>query len=217
MNQNEYNFGSWICIPIIAYLSYMVNYLLDGFFQKNQDVLMNGMKLFEQHLDQIMEYPFRVSSYYNERSFPAILIGIMIFLVVDILSFLCRKTMMIGKEYGTAQWGNVSEMRKRLSDKNEEANILFTQDLSFFKEHSDKHRGILIYQHWEEFSKEFENKFPKRDVYFVYKRLERTGFISEVTETESVEENTGSLDIDSIGYKTESELSRFNEMVLKNI
>lgn len=71
MNQNEYNFGSWICIPIIAYLSYMVNYLLDGFFQKNQDVLMNGMKLFEQHLDQIMEYPFRVSSYYNERSFPA--------------------------------------------------------------------------------------------------------------------------------------------------
>ena len=51
----------------------------------------------------------------------------------------------------------------------------------------------------------------------MYKRLERTGFISEVTETESVEENTGSLDIDIIGYKTESELSRFNEMVLKNI
>ena len=139
MNQNEYNFGSWICIPIIAYLSYMVNYLLDGFFQKNQDVLMNGMKLFEQHLDQIMEYPFRVSSYYNERSFPAILIGIMIFLVVDILSFLCRKTMMIGKEYGTAQWGNVSEMRKRLSDKNEEANILFTQDFSLM---TDKRCGL---------------------------------------------------------------------------
>ena len=96
-------------------------------------------------------------------------------------------------------------------------NLLVNGYLSFFKEHSDKHRGILIYQHWEEFSKEFENKFPKRDVYFVYKRLERTGFISEVTETESVEENTGSLDIDSIGYKTESELSRFNEMVLKNI
>ena len=78
----------------------------------------------------------------------------------------------------------------------------------------DRNQGCF---HWEEFSKEFENKFPKRDVYFVYKRLERTGFISEVTETESVEENTGSLDIDSIGYKTESELSRFNEMVLKNI
>ena len=56
MNQNKYNFGSWICIPIIAYLSYMVNYLLDGFFQKNQDILMNGMKMFEQHLDQIMEH-----------------------------------------------------------------------------------------------------------------------------------------------------------------
>ena len=117
----------------------MVNYLLDGFFQKNQDILMNGMKLFEQHLDQIMEHPFRVSSYYNERSFPAILIGIMVFLLVDILSFLCRKTMMIGKEYGTAQWGNVSEMRKRLSDKNEEANILFTQDFSLM---TDKRCGL---------------------------------------------------------------------------
>lgn len=69
----------------------MVNYLLDGFFQKNQDILMNGMKLFEQHLDQIMEHPFQVSSYYNERSFPAILIGIMVFLLVDFLVFYVEK------------------------------------------------------------------------------------------------------------------------------
>ena len=47
--------------------------------------------------------------------------------------------MMIGKEYGTAQWGNVSEMRKRLSDKNEEANILFTQDFSLM---TDKRCGL---------------------------------------------------------------------------
>lgn len=91
MNQNKYNFGSWICIPIIAYLSYMINYLLDGFFQKNQDILMNGMKLFEQHLDQIMEHPFGVSSYYNERSFPAILIGSMIFWWLIFLAFYVEK------------------------------------------------------------------------------------------------------------------------------
>lgn len=47
--------------------------------------------------------------------------------------------MMIGKEYGTAQWGKVSEMRKRLSDKNEEANILFTQDFSLM---TDKRCGL---------------------------------------------------------------------------
>ena len=69
----------------------MVNYLLDGFFQKNQDILMNGMKLFEQHLDQIMEHPFRVSSYYNERSFPAILIGIMVFCWLIFLAFYVEK------------------------------------------------------------------------------------------------------------------------------
>lgn len=58
-------------------------------------------------------------------------------------------------------------------------------------------------------------KFPYRDVDSVFKRLQRTGFLSEVIETSDVEGETLSLDINSVGFEAESEFSRFNEIVLK--
>lgn len=88
--------------------------------------------------------------------------------------------------------------------------------LSFFKEFSNKHRGRLVYQNWKQFSIEFRKKFQNRNAYSAFKRLQRTGFISEVIETGDVEGETLSLDINSIGFETESEFSRFNEIVLKN-
>ena len=86
--------------------------------------------------------------------------------------------------------------------------------LSFFKEFSDRYKGRLVYQNWKEFSKEFRDKFPNRDVCSVFKRLQRTGFISEVIETSDIEGETLFLDINSIGFETESDFSRFNEIVL---
>lgn len=53
-------------------------------------------------------------------------------------------------------------------------------------------------------------------MYFVFKRLQRTGFISEVIETADIEGETLSLDINSVGFETESEFSRFNEIVLRS-
>lgn len=88
--------------------------------------------------------------------------------------------------------------------------------LSFFKEFSNEYRGRLVYQKWRKFSIEFQNKFPNRDVYSAFKRLQRTGFISEVIETADIEGETLSLDINSVGFETESEFSRFNEIVLRN-
>ena len=87
--------------------------------------------------------------------------------------------------------------------------------LSFFQEFSDKHSGRLVYQNWKEFSKEFRGRFPNRNVDSVFKRLQRTGFISEVIETEDIEGEMLSLDINSIGFETESEFYKFNELVLK--
>lgn len=88
--------------------------------------------------------------------------------------------------------------------------------LSFFQEFSDKRSGRLVYQNWKEFSKEFRGRFPNRNVDSVFKRLQRTGFISEVIETEDIEGEMLSLDINSIGFETESEFYKFNELVLKN-
>ena len=89
--------------------------------------------------------------------------------------------------------------------------------LSFFTGYSNKYKGRLVYQNWAEFSREFRNKFPNRHVHSVFKRLQRTGLINEVMETEAVEEDTPSLDIGYAGFEVDPELSRFNEMVLKNI
>lgn len=88
--------------------------------------------------------------------------------------------------------------------------------LSFFKEFSNKHRGRLVYQNWRQFSIEFRSKFTNRSAYTVFKRLQRTGFISEVIETADIEGETLSLDINSVGFETEPEFARFNEMVLRN-
>lgn len=87
--------------------------------------------------------------------------------------------------------------------------------LSFFKEFSNEYNGRLVYQNWRKFCTEFRKKFPHRDVDSVFKRLQRTGFLSEVIETSDVEGETLSLDINSVGFEAESEFSRFNEIVLK--
>lgn len=87
--------------------------------------------------------------------------------------------------------------------------------LSFFKEYSNKYKGRLVYQNWAEFSREFRNKFPNRHVHSVFKRLQRTGLISEVIETEDVKGDTLSLNIEYAGFEIEPEFSRFNQMVLK--
>ena len=54
--------------------------------------------------------------------------------------------------------------------------------LSFFKEFSNEYKGRLVYQNWRKFCAEFRKKFPNRDVDSVFKRLQRTGFLSEVIE-----------------------------------
>lgn len=87
--------------------------------------------------------------------------------------------------------------------------------LSFFKEYSNKYKGRLVYQNWAEFSREFRNKFPNRHVHSVFKRLQGTGLISEVIETEDVKGDTLSLNIEYAGFEIEPEFSRFNQMVLK--
>lgn len=87
--------------------------------------------------------------------------------------------------------------------------------LSFFKEYSNKYKGRLVHQNWAEFSREFRNKFPNKHIHSVFKRLQRTGLVNEVMETEAVEEDTPSLDIEYAGFEADPEFSRFNEMVLK--
>ena len=120
--------------------------------------------------------------------------------------------------------GYLSARGKILTDEFEEylelINSLSYRELEyllFFKEFSDRYTGKLVHQSWNEFSTEFRNKFQNRDAYAVYKRLQRTGFISEVIETANIRGETLLLDNNFIGFEVEPEFNRFNEMVLKKI
>lgn len=120
--------------------------------------------------------------------------------------------------------GYLSARGKILTDEFEEylelINSLSYRELEyllFFKEFSDRYTGKLVHQSWNEFSTEFRNKFQNRDAYVVYKRLQRTGFISEVIETANIRGETLLLDNNFIGFEVEPEFNRFNEMVLKKI
>ncbi len=89
--------------------------------------------------------------------------------------------------------------------------------LSFFKKFSNEYGGRLEYQNWEKFKIEFRNKFSGRDADSVFKRLQRTGFISEVKETGNIEGEKFVFDNSLIGFEAEPEFSRFNEIVLENL
>lgn len=119
--------------------------------------------------------------------------------------------------------GYLSEDEKISTDEFEEylelINTLSYRELeylSFFKKFADKYSGRIVYQNWREFKDIFRNTFQNRDAYAVFKRLQRTGFISEVIETADLEGETLSLDINSIGFEVGTEFSRFNEIVLEN-
>ena len=87
--------------------------------------------------------------------------------------------------------------------------------LTFMWEYAVSHQKRIVHNHWHDFSKKFNLKFPNSNVCMVYKRLTRTAFISEVIETANVEGETLSLDVEFIGYEIEPAFKRFYKVVLE--
>lgn len=71
--------------------------------------------------------------------------------------------------------------------------------LSFFKKYSDKYNGQLLGENWKEFCEEFIANFPNTNPNYVFKRLLRTGFISEEIETANVNSETLSFGVEFKG------------------
>jgi len=67
------------------------------------------------------------------------------YFLVAVYYFTTRKKFMVGKEYGTAQWGGTKES-KPLRDKDEDNNIIFTKTewLSLNKEQTNKNLNAII-------------------------------------------------------------------------
>lgn len=146
MKDQKYSFASWIAIPVFGYLGYVFNYMADGFFRAESDVMTVGTQIFMKRFDIVMEDPLNFKAYYNERSFLMTVCFIFIFLFVDFMLYLSKKTTMEGMEYGTARWGNPKRMSNRLADKNEDFNILLSQNFSLTidMKKSGLNRNILV-------------------------------------------------------------------------
>lgn len=147
MKDQKYSFASWIIgIPIFGYLGYIFNYMADGFFRAESDVITVGTQIFMKRFDLVVDHPLNFKDYYNGRSIVMAVIFILVFLFLNLLIYLSKKTTMEGMEYGTARWGNPKRMSKCLADKNKDSNILLSQNFSLAidMKKSGLNRNVLV-------------------------------------------------------------------------
>lgn len=94
------------------------------------------------------------------------------------------------------------------------------QYLIFFAEYEKKSRQCLVHTGWSKFEEEFKKEFHVRNVYEIFERIKRTGFIIERFETEDGEvdnEQVSGLDIKGIGFEVSGDFQRFSRIVLEEI
>lgn len=120
--------------------------MIDGFFRPGSDPITTGMKVFSERMDIVFNSPFNLQAYYNNRSIVVILSSAIIFILIDVIRHFSKRIMMEGKEYGTARWGSIPSMRKRLSDKSSDQNILLSENFSLMidTKKSGLNRNILV-------------------------------------------------------------------------
>lgn len=126
--------------------------------------------------------------------------------------------------------GYLSEERIESSEFDEYLNILNTmsyreiQCLVDYKLHCEnKSKGKQVnYNDWTYFRKDYakKNQISESEVWSIFMRIKRTGFIEEEFETQSgdvdARDNTfSSLEVRSIGYIIDDSFLRFYDMVLK--
>ncbi|MCI9080476.1 MAG: hypothetical protein HFH68_16480 [Lachnospiraceae bacterium] len=98
----------------------------------------------------------------------------------------------------------------------------YCEDCSKKKKSSISLLGRAYNNKFPQFCRDYseKNNITQREIYFVFKHIEQTGFIEEEFETESgdVDENDNtfnSLSVDSTGYYITKDFLEFYEMVLK--
>lgn len=94
------------------------------------------------------------------------------------------------------------------------------QYLVFFAECEKNSEVCLVHNGWSKFEVKFEQEFHLRNVYGIFERIKRTGFINELFETEDGDvdnEQISGLDINGIGFETSGDFKRFNKIVLEEI
>lgn len=99
-----------ISIPFLIFggiVSGIIGYYVNAAWHQGIEI-----KEFLDNFEIILSYPFR--DYYNETTLKAIFIALIIYGVVMLMYYTSRHNLMPGKEYGTAQFGNVKQLTRVL-------------------------------------------------------------------------------------------------------
>ncbi len=112
-------------IPLIiigALLAAYAGYLLNGAWHQ-------GIEFgdFVNNMTQVLSYPLR--DYYNESTLKAVIIFEIIFAMVMLMYYTSQRTMMPGREYGTARLATPKEINKVIKDKDDGKNRILSQNV----------------------------------------------------------------------------------------
>ncbi|HCJ08629.1 MAG TPA: conjugal transfer protein TraG [Lachnospiraceae bacterium] len=112
-------------IPLIivgALLAAYLGYLVNGAWHQ-------GIEFgdFVNNMTQVLSYPLR--DYYNESTLKAIGVSEIIFAIVILMYYTSQRSMMPGREYGTARLATPKEINKVIRDKDDGKNRILSQNV----------------------------------------------------------------------------------------
>ena len=112
-------------IPLIivgALLAAYAGYLVNGAWHQ-------GIEFgdFVNNMTEVLSYPLR--DYYNESTLKAVIISEIIFAMVMLMYYTSQRTMMPGREYGTARLATPKEVNKVIKDKDDGKNRILSQNV----------------------------------------------------------------------------------------
>ena len=112
-------------IPLIivgALLAAYLGYLVNGAWHQGIE-----FSDFVNNMIEVLSYPLR--DYYNESTLKAIVISEIIFAMVMLMYYTSQRSMMPGREYGTARLAAPKEVNKVIRDKDDGKNRILSQNV----------------------------------------------------------------------------------------
>lgn len=101
----------------------IVSYYLSGLYMIEDVSLMN----LQENITYIFTHPFK--SYFNDKSIACMTLGLLAWILFISWYTYHYRNFQFGVEYGSAEWGDIKEICKRLRDKDEQKNRELTQNL----------------------------------------------------------------------------------------
>lgn len=130
---------AWIFSALVSVLVLVVCYYLSAVFQEGVDIFQ-----FDIRLEEIKSEPFK--DYWNDRTPLFLMLGVAISFIITSYVITQTGNFMFGQEYGTAKWGNIKKINKRLAEKEEQNNHILSKKLrvSYNPKISDMNNNQII-------------------------------------------------------------------------